>query len=163
MLMERLRLLSNSAPRFSLLSINSSLPPGQLSNNNLEQSSLKNALMKADTTTPLPFYGPLSGTTRVSRNNHPLKPILNINHLLSASSIYYDPEHPPCSIYVSDSLSASVQVLFGLAPPLHTPCISSPNDSLPFATHAYNNATCFAVVPRLCHITIIVKTKTNIS
>jgi len=29
-----------------------------------------------------------------------------INHPLSASSIYYNPWHPPCSIYVPDSLFA---------------------------------------------------------
>jgi len=29
-----------------------------------------------------------------------------MNHPLSASSIYYDPQHPPCSIYVLDSLFA---------------------------------------------------------
>jgi len=29
---------------------------------------------------------------------------LVINHPLSASSIYYDPWHPPCSIYMPDSL-----------------------------------------------------------
>jgi len=43
---------------------------------------------------PLPFYGPLSGTTRVSdtrKNIQPFTPILIINHPLSASSIYYDP------------------------------------------------------------------------
>jgi len=52
----------------------------------------------------------LSGTTRVSRcqkNIHPLwplTPILAINHPLSSSSIFYDPWHPPCSIYMPDSL-----------------------------------------------------------
>jgi len=32
--------------------------------------------------------------------------ILIDNHPLSASSIYYDPQHSPCSIYVPDSLTA---------------------------------------------------------
>ena len=41
--------------------------------------------------------GPLSATTRVGRRNiHPLTPILFIRHSLSTSSIYYDPQHPPC-------------------------------------------------------------------
>jgi len=31
-------------------------------------------------------------------------PIMVINHPFSASSMYYDPWHPPCSIYVPDSL-----------------------------------------------------------
>jgi len=38
------------------------------------------------------------------------QPIMVINHPLSASSIYYDPRHPPCSIYVPDSLSAHKQM-----------------------------------------------------
>jgi len=37
---------------------------------------------------------------------HPLTSILIINHPLSASSIYYDPWHPPYSIYVLESLFA---------------------------------------------------------
>jgi len=40
---------------------------------------------------------------------------LIINHPLSASSIYYNPQHPPCSIYMLDGLFAQpLQVLFGL-------------------------------------------------
>ena len=39
----------------------------------------------------------LSATTLVGRRNiHPLTPILFIRHSLSTSSIYYDPQHPPC-------------------------------------------------------------------
>ena len=37
-------------------------------------------------------------------NIHPLTPIMVINHTLSASSIYYNPWYPPCSIYVPGSL-----------------------------------------------------------
>jgi len=44
-----------------------------------------------------PFNGPLSWTTQVTR-------ILIIRHPLSTSSLYYDPQHPPCSIYMLDSL-----------------------------------------------------------
>jgi len=39
-----------------------------------------------------------------SEGGYPLTPIVVINHPLSASSIYYDPWHPPCSIYMPDSL-----------------------------------------------------------
>jgi len=46
----------------------------------------------------------LPGWAGTRRNIHPLTPIQIINHPLSASSIYYDPQHPPCSIYVPDSL-----------------------------------------------------------
>jgi len=40
-------------------------------------------------------------------------------------------------------------------PPLHTPYISSPNHCLLFATHAHTIATCFAVVPQLCHLFLV--------
>ena len=101
------------------------------------------------TTTITTVLRPFSGTTQVSqhrRNIHTLTAILIINHPLSASSYYYyDPQHPPHSIYVLDSLcTTSLQVLFGLPqvwnPPLHTPYMySSPNYCLPFATHAHTN------------------------
>jgi len=45
-------------------------------------------------------------------NIHPLTPIVVINRPLSASSIYYDPWHPPCSIHAPDNLT--LQVFFGL-------------------------------------------------
>jgi len=44
------------------------------------------------------------GWASTRRDIHSLTPIMVISHPLSASSIYYDPWHPPCSIYVSDSL-----------------------------------------------------------
>jgi len=40
-------------------------------------------------------------------------------------------------------------------PPLHTPYISTSNHCLIFAAHAYTIATCFAVVPRLCHLNLV--------
>ena len=64
---------------------------------------------------------------------------------LSWSSIIlyqYDPRHPPCSIYVPDSLFAQrlsksfLVYLLAFHPPLHTPYISLPNHCLLFATHA---------------------------
>jgi len=57
-------------------------------------------------TTVLQFSG-LSGTNQVSRyqkKHSPLTTIVVISHPLSASSICYDPWHPPCSIYMPDSL-----------------------------------------------------------
>jgi len=81
----------------------------------------------------LPFYGPLSGTTWLSqyqKNIHPVTPILIINHLLSASTIYCNPWHPPCSIYTSDTLFAqslskfsSILLIWQWHPPLHIPYI----------------------------------------
>ena len=108
------------------------------------------------------FYSPLSGTTREScyQKNHSLT-ILIINHSLSASSIYYNPQHPPCSIYVLDSLLAqplfksSLVYLLVWNLSLHTQHISSPIHCLLFATHAHTIAICFAVVPRLCHIVLV--------
>jgi len=81
-----------------------------------------------------------------------------INRPLSASSIYYDPWYPHCSIHVPDSLfpqslsKFSLVYLFAWHPPLHSPHISSSKHCLLFATHAHTIATCFAVVPRLCHL-----------
>ena len=41
------------------------------------------------------------GWAGTRRNILPLTAIVVISHSLSASSIYYDPWHPPCSIYMS--------------------------------------------------------------
>jgi len=43
------------------------------------------------------------GWAGTRRNIHPLTPIVVINHPSSASSIFYSPRHPPCSIYVPNS------------------------------------------------------------
>jgi len=56
-----------------------------------------------------PFYGcgfcpGQPGLAGTRRNIHPLTPIVVFSHPLYASSIYYDPWHPPYSIYVPDSL-----------------------------------------------------------
>ena len=82
---------------------------------------------------------------------------------LSASSIYYHPWHPPYSIHAIAIYSLSPQSLseFSLVyllashPPLHTPRISLPNLYLLFAAHAHTIATCFAIVPRLCHLILV--------
>jgi len=92
---------------------------------------------------------PVWASTR--SNIHPLTPILIIRHLLSTSSIYYDPQHPPCSIYVHDSpFPQCLQVLLVFIlvwdPVLYTPYISSLSHHL-FATHVHTMAACFAVVP----------------
>ena len=39
--------------------------------------------------------------------------------------------------------------------PLHTPYISSPNHCLIFAAYAHTIATCFAIIPRLCHLVLV--------
>ena len=84
-----------------------------------------------------------------------------ISHPLSASSIYYDPWHPPCSIHTPDNLlpqslsKLSLVYLLAWHPSLHTTYNCSPNHCLLFATHAHTIATCFAVVPRLCHLILV--------
>jgi len=89
------------------------------------------------------------------RNIHPLTVIVVISHPLSASSIYYDPWHPLCSIYVPESLFSQSLSKFSLVhllawhPLLQTPYISSSNHCLLFTAHAHTIGTCFAVVPRL--------------
>ena len=100
----------------------------------------------------------LPGKAGTRRNTHPLTPILIIGHLLSTYSIYYDPQHPLCSVYVLDNplwqpLSRSSLVfLLVLDPQLHIPCISSPSHCLLFAANAHTNADCSAVIPVLCHL-----------
>ena len=73
------------------------------------------------------FYGSLDfvQTTQVSRYQNKHSPT-HTYHSLSASSIYCDPWHPPCTIYVTHSLfaplskSSLVYCLVWQAP-LHTP------------------------------------------
>jgi len=91
------------------------------------------------------FYGLLGqpGWAGTRRNIHSLTPIMIIDHPLSTSSFFYDPWHPPCSIYVPKSLFSqsfskfSLVYLLSWHPPLHTLYISSPNHYLLFATHAH--------------------------
>jgi len=90
------------------------------------------------------------------RNIHPLTSIIVINRPLSASSIW----QPPCPIHTHDSpfftiSKFSLVYLLAWHPPLHTPYISSPSHFLLFATNAHTITTCFAVVPRLCHLILV--------
>jgi len=65
------------------------------------------------------------------KNIHPLTPIMVVNHPLSASSIYYNPWHPLCSIYMPNSLSPqSLKVFFGLPHGLVISSISSKSNSI---------------------------------
>jgi len=78
--------------------------------------------------------------------------------LISASSIFYDPWHPPCSIHMPGShfprsLSKFSSVyLLAWHPLLYTPCIALPNHCLLLTAHAHTITTCFAVVPKLRHL-----------
>jgi len=68
------------------------------------------------------------GWARTIRNIHRITSVMVIDHPVSASSIYYDPWHPPSSIYVPDSLfhnlsPFSLVYLLAWHPPFHTPYI----------------------------------------
>ena len=77
----------------------------------------------------------LPGWAGTRRNIHPLTPILIIGHPLSSSSIYNDRWHPLCSAYELDSplgqpfSRSSLVFPLVLDPQLHTPYISSPNQT----------------------------------
>jgi len=116
-----------------------------------------------------PFYGSMdfvwnNPESRYQKKHSPTHTYcgqLVINHPLSASSIYYDPWHPPCSIHAPDNLfpqslsKFSLVYLLAWHPPLHTPYICSLNPILLFATHAHTIATYFAVVLRLCQLILV--------
>jgi len=60
------------------------------------------------------------------------------------------------TVFFAQSLSKfSLVYVLAWHPPLHTPYISSPNHCLLFTPHAHTIATCFAVVPRLCHLILV--------
>jgi len=82
-------------------------------------------------------YGPLSGTTRMSRYQKIHSPT-------------HHPDHHPMFI-IFHLVQSIASVLFKLPPP-HIPYVSSPNQCLLFATHAHTIASCFAVVSRVYHL-----------
>jgi len=117
-----------------------------------------------------PFYGHLSGTTRVSRyqkkysptdhpDHHPI--FISFFHLLRsiASSLF---NLRAWQSFAQPLSKSSLVYLLVWSPPLHTPYISSPNECLLFATHAHTIITCFAVVPRLYHLYSMVRNKQKI-
>ena len=83
-----------------------------------------------------------------------------IFHPLWSSTILYQlPQsttiHSILPVWQSFCTKSSFDLFLGLEPPLHTPYIFSPNQYLLFSTHAYTIATCFAVVPRLCPLPLV--------
>ena len=102
------------------------------------------------------FYGPLSGTTRVSQYQKKHSPT-HIYPGHQSSSIYYDhsilPVQFTClAVFAQSLFKSSLLYLLVWHPPLHTPYVSSSNYFLLFTTPANAIATCFAVVLRLCHL-----------
>jgi len=106
-----------------------------------------------------PFYGPLSGTTWVSRyqkkhspthhpDHHPI--FISIFHLLrsTASSLF---KLRAWQSFCTTSFHVLFALPVGLEPSTSFPYISSPNQCLLFTTHAHTIATCFAVVPKSYH------------
>jgi len=61
----------------------------------------------------------------------------------------------PDSLIPKSLSTFSLVYLLAWHPQLHTAYISSPNHCLLFAVHAHTIATCFAVVPRLCHLILV--------
>ena len=112
------------------------------------------SLNSCDNNTQQPFYGPLSGTTRVSRYQKKHSPTHHPDHHPIFFSFFHLPRSIGSSLFklrASQSFCTTfLHVLFGhllvWSPPPHTPYISSPNQCLLFATHAHTIATCFAVV-----------------
>jgi len=86
----------------------------------------------------------------ITQNKHsPTHIYVVINHPLFASSIYYDPWHPPSSIYVPDSLFPQslfkFSLVYFLAWHSHTSYFihSLPNHCLLFAAHAHKHHNLF--------------------
>ena len=108
-----------------------------------------------------PFYGPLSGTTRVSRYQKKHSPTHHPDHHPIFISFFHLPRSIASSLFrlcawqsfFAQPLSTSSLVyLLVWRPSPHIPYISSPNQCLLFATHTHTIATCFAIVPRLYNL-----------
>jgi len=105
----------------------------------------------------------LSGTTWVSRyekkhspthtyRGHKWSLICFIHLLRSTASCLFN----PCAWQSFSTISKfSLVYLLAWHPPLHSRYISSPNHCLLLTTHAHTITTCFAVVPRLCHLILV--------
>jgi len=61
----------------------------------------------------------------------------------------------PDSLFPQSLSKFSLVYLLAWYPPLHTSYISSSNHCLLFAAHVHTIATCFAAVPRLCHLILV--------
>ena len=93
----------------------------------------------------------------IRRNIHPLTPILIIRDPLSTSSTYYNPQHPPCSMYAFDSpfpqpLSRSSWsgILYFILNAFLHPVVIFFSQQMPIPLQ-----TVFTVIPMLCHLFLI--------
>jgi len=129
----------------------------------LQYSNSGRAISCPHTTQQQPFYGHLSGTTRVSRYQKEHSPTHRPDHPVficffhlpwsGASSLF---KLHAClllgSLFAYALSMSSLIYLLVWSPPPHIPYISLPNQCLLFATHAHTIATCFAVVSILYHL-----------
>jgi len=106
----------------------------------------------------LQFYGPLSGTTRVSwyqktpthtYPDHQSSFICFLHLLWSIASSLFNLRTWQ-SFFAQPLSKSSLVYLLVWHPPLHTPYISSPSHCLLFTALAHTNTTCFAIILRLC-------------
>jgi len=108
------------------------------------------------TTQQQPFYGALSGTTRVSQYQKKHSPTHHPDHHPILISFFHLPRSIASSLFRvrawQSFCTTSFHVLFGLP---HIPHISSPNQCFLFAAHAHTIATCFAVVSILYHLFLV--------
>ena len=117
----------------------------------------KSIMLNTTTTILWPFVQDY----RVSRYQKKHSPTHHPDHHPIFISFFHLPRSIASSLfkwYVLDNLFAqplsmsSLVYLLVWSPPPHIPYISSPNQCLLFATHAYIIATCFAVVSILYHL-----------
>ena len=111
-----------------------------------------------------PFYGPLSGTTRVSRYQKKHTPTHHPDHHPIFISFLHLPQSIASSLFklrASQSFcTTSLHVLFGLPLGLEPSTSYSihfftQSVSFLFAAHAHTIATCFSVVSTLYHLFLV--------
>jgi len=110
-----------------------------------------------------PFYGPLSGTTWVSRYQKKHSPSHHPDHHPIFISFFHLPQSIASALFILRALQSFwttfLHVLFGLPlglePSPHIPYISSHNQCLLFTAHAHTIATCSAVVSILYHLFLV--------
>ena len=111
------------------------------------------------TITTQPFYGPLSGTTRVSRYEKKHSPTHHPDHHPIFISFFHLPQYIASSLFKLRAwqyfCTTSLHVLLVWSPPPHIPYISSPNQCLLFVAHSHTIATCFGVVSILYHLFLV--------
>jgi len=105
-----------------------------------------------------PFYGPLSGTTLVSRYQKKHSPTHHPDHHPVFINFFHLPRCIASSLFKLRAwqcfCTTSFHVLFGLPLGLE-PSTSYSNQCLLFAAHAHTIATCFAVVSILYHLFLV--------